>query len=433
MKPARASAVPSIVARRGVATGLSLLGDSLLYAVLPSRPELAGLALSEVGLALSANRWIRLATNPFAGRVIDRVGAARPFWAALLLAAATTAAYGLGGGVAALIAARCGWGLAWSFLRIGGLDGVLQVGAPAERGRLMGWLQALSRGGSLISVALGGWLVDTIGYRETCLAFSAATLLALPLVPPRGPGAERRPAAPAGTAPAPAAPGRGKAGAVPEPVDAGLAWGVYAGVFATGFIASGVITGMAGQVVRALAETPGAGGLAFGAATLTGWLIALRWAVDLALAPRLGGVADRLGRRRAAALALAVGAPAVGGMVGVHAAVAAGWLAPAAAFGAVAACMLLAFMASTTLFTVFDAAVGDLAQAGRRGRVLGLYNNSLDVGAAAGPLCGFWIAERAGLPAAFGAGLLVWAAAVGWYVARAGGPGARARWRVPPA
>lgn len=423
--------MPPLVWRRGLSTGLSLLGDSLLYAVLPSRPEAAGLGLAQVGLALSANRWIRMLTNPLAGRIVDRFGATWPFLAALVLAAATTAIYGSGGGVYLMLAARCGWGLAWSFIRIGGLDGVLHEGRPDDRGRLMGWLQALSRAGSLLSVATGGWLVDTIGYGATCLWFGALTLLAVPLAAPRATTpATGASGAAGGGAPAGAAAALTPAiGSPATRVGTREGLAVYAGIFATGFVVSGVITGLLGQVVRSMVDAPGAGGVAFGAATLTGWLIALRWALDLALAPRLGGLADRLGRPRVAGACLLAAIPAVAGMVGSHAALIAGWMSAPAALAALAVCSLFAFAASTTLFTVFDAAAGDLAERGRRGRILGNYSNSLDVGAAAGPLIGFWLADRAGLPAAFLVGVLTWAAAVWFYVdtaRRAGQPAAAA-------
>jgi hypothetical protein len=46
-----------------LATAFSLLGDQLLYSVLPSHYTALGLLPYQVGLLLSANRWIRLLTK----------------------------------------------------------------------------------------------------------------------------------------------------------------------------------------------------------------------------------------------------------------------------------------------------------------------------------------------------------------------------------
>jgi MFS family permease len=83
--------VPRPVALVSAAVALSLLGDSLLYAVLPSQAEVIGVPIELVGILLSVNRFIRLLSNSWAGSVCDRLGYARPFTAALLLGAATTA------------------------------------------------------------------------------------------------------------------------------------------------------------------------------------------------------------------------------------------------------------------------------------------------------------------------------------------------------
>src|SRR5919108_1792575 len=103
-----------------LAVALSLLGDSMLYAVLPAQYEAFGLPVAAVGLLLSINRYIRLVSNGLAGRLTDRVGVRVPFLAAALVGALTTVVYGLAPGVAALVMARLLWGGSWSVLRLGG-------------------------------------------------------------------------------------------------------------------------------------------------------------------------------------------------------------------------------------------------------------------------------------------------------------------------
>ena len=53
----------------GAATAFSLLGDQMLYSVLPVYYESLGLTAVGVGVLLSANRWIRLLTNDLAYRI----------------------------------------------------------------------------------------------------------------------------------------------------------------------------------------------------------------------------------------------------------------------------------------------------------------------------------------------------------------------------
>ena len=91
------------------AVALSLLGDQMLYAVLPAVHEAVGVPVTAVGLLLSANRLIRLLTNSLAGYVIERFGRHWPFVLALLLGGITTVAYGVVYGVwAFLVHGSCG-------------------------------------------------------------------------------------------------------------------------------------------------------------------------------------------------------------------------------------------------------------------------------------------------------------------------------------
>ena len=141
--------IPRPAAFVAAAVAPSLLGDSLLYAVLPSQAEAVGVSIGLVGILLSVNRLIRLLSNSWAGRVGDRVGYARPFTAALLLGAAATVVYGIAYGFWLLVIARVLWGVLWSLLRVGG------VGSDHARGFLMGFFLGFSRLGSLVAVALG--------------------------------------------------------------------------------------------------------------------------------------------------------------------------------------------------------------------------------------------------------------------------------------
>src|SRR3990170_977576 len=62
----------------GLGIVLSLLGDATLYTVLPDPgiAAAAGISLSVVGVVLGLNRLVRLAFNPAAGVLYDRL----PLW-----------------------------------------------------------------------------------------------------------------------------------------------------------------------------------------------------------------------------------------------------------------------------------------------------------------------------------------------------------------
>ena len=152
----RSAVVPRPLLVISSAVALSLLGDQMLYAVLPAVHEAVGVPVTAVGLLLSANRLIRLLTNSLAGYVIERFGRHWPFVLALLLGGITTVAYGVVYGVWAFLVARLLWGTAWSFIRIEGMSTALDVASEETRGRYMGLFQAISRIGSAIALLAGG-------------------------------------------------------------------------------------------------------------------------------------------------------------------------------------------------------------------------------------------------------------------------------------
>ncbi|MCL4294888.1 MAG: MFS transporter [Anaerolineae bacterium] len=100
----------------GLGTALSLIGDTSLYAVLPTHVADAGVSLASVGILLSANRFIRLILNGPMGWVYDRFPRRYLFITALFIGALSTALYALVDGFWPLLTARLLWGLAWYLL-----------------------------------------------------------------------------------------------------------------------------------------------------------------------------------------------------------------------------------------------------------------------------------------------------------------------------
>jgi MFS family permease len=376
--------VPRPVVLVSAAVALSLLGDSLLYAVLPSQAEAVGVPVGLVGVILSANRFIRLLSNPWAGSVCDRLGYARPFTAALLLGALTTAVYSLATGFWLLFFARVLWGVSWSFLRVGGLGTVLEHATHRDRGLLMGFFLGISRLGSLVAVALGGVLTDVIGYRPTFLVFAILSALAAAI---SGPSGERRPRHSKGEPHTAGSPSPQDPHSLPGPLSAWQSdhkvrrrrlWAVNVCGFSNGFVTSGLVTSTLGLLLKThYGSAIAVGSLTVGIASITGLLLSSRWAIDFGLGPYLGHLSDRLGRHRVILAAFLIGTLALGVFASV------------AALIPLSLAAVVIFISSTALSAALDASLGDLAPTGEQGRTIGRYATFTDLGSACGPLLGY--------------------------------------------
>lgn len=379
---------------------LALLGDSLLYVVLPLQAAALGLSGVQVGVLLSANRFVRMLTNSGASRLLRRVRAGPLFIGAAALAALTTALYALTPAFLPFLVARLLWGFAYSALRLGCFLTVLATATDRTRGRLMGLYQSISRGGSFLAVVVGGALFDALGYRPTVLLMAAGTALALPLALWRGPVEGAGPLRPSSQ------PARAAAPAPPPRHAAGCLLAVKWSAFALSFVARGVVTAtLALFLRRAFGERLGPGG-SFGVATLAAWLVGVRWLAEIGLAAPLGALSDRVGRARAAVAWLLISAAATLALA----------LAPA--LGVAVAAAVLLFVAASGLGATLDAAAGDLAPPGRRAEVMSGYADWADLGAALGPLLALSLADSLGLRPSYGAGaLLLGLGAVAFWVA----------------
>ena len=177
------SKTPLPVLAVSACVAFSLFGDGALYVVLPVVFATRGLAPWHVGLLLSANRIIRLFTNPPAVILLGRVPIRPAMCGALLVGALTTLAYGLTESLVLLLLARAAWGACWSVLRLSGLITVtdcIDAGlAPESRvGRLTGFYSGVSRLGSAAGMALGGVLCDAIGFSAEFVLFALLTACA---------------------------------------------------------------------------------------------------------------------------------------------------------------------------------------------------------------------------------------------------------------
>jgi MFS family permease len=371
-------------------TGLCLLGDSALYALLPSRLEVFAVTPTAAGLILGVNRYIRILSNNLAARIFESKGFYGPFMGAVLLSVATTAGYGLFVGFWPLFMAHCLWGVAWSILRLGGYLAVIESARGPSIGRLMGVLQSISRGGSVIAVMIGGLLADMVGS-------ALATLAAIPLVPfcgvPRSLG--RRSGAPTTVA----------TEQKRLSIDRRQIWVLYAVAAVAWLLINGLVVATAGYLIRTIV---GEGtlllGVFVGVGTLTGTLLAMRWLSDLGLSPLFGHASDNVGRSKVITTAMAV------------AIVSLALVALDQSLFVVIPTLGTVFICGTALFVSLNAAIGTLAPPHRRTAILGWYTTWADIGSGTGPVLGFVLITKIGFGWLYGGAALLLALTMSLYL-----------------
>ncbi len=349
------------------------MGDSTLYAVLPTHTAEAGITLASVGIMLGANRAIRVLLNSPAGLAYDRWPRRRLFVPALFLGALSTALCAATRGFWPLLTARLLWGLAWSGIWVGGSTMILDVAGLEARGRWTGLLQTWFFFGAAASALLGGLLTDQLGYSPALWAGAALQaaggLVALVLLPETR-GAARTDAQ-AGMA-APLAPMD----------DGGGVWAAAALHALSRFLGAGVLSAIMGLIVE---QQMGPTALVIGMATLTGLLSAARTLVSMAAAPLGGALSDRLaGRWRVMGWAVALGLAGFGLLA---------WGPPVATAGGV----LLASASTGGVQSLTTTLTGDLTGPQRRGRAIGLLHTAGDLGSALAPPLAYALLPWAGL------------------------------------
>lgn len=379
-------------------TAACLIGDSMLYIVLPICFAQAGLSsLWEVGIILSANRLVRLPLNPAVGWLYRHMSDRTGIFVATVLATVTTFSYAFADGFAEWLFLRCLWGVSWTLLRLGGFYCILNVSSDDDRGYFMGLYNGLYRLGSLAGMLLGGIFADWLGFSLTCIVFGACTAVTIVLgliFVPRGNGG-----VPAGV----------------RTEERSLSWlwkdNAVLWVMATGLVVALIYQGLYAATLSELIRIHFGssialfGGIAVGAATLGGILQAVRWGWEPWLAPGIGVLSDRrFGRRSMMVASLGVGV-VVFGLVALSLPLPL-WL-----------IVLLGIqLTGTSLTTIADSVASDTASV-RGGRVFMMwYSFSVDLGAALGPILAYLINDMWGMDAAYaGTAVLLLIFAVKWY------------------
>ena len=155
----------------------SLLGDTLLYTVLPVSAASLGISRPMVGVILSLNRWVRLLTNPLAARLYERFPAGLLILFAIVLSTVSTAMYALPAALAVFLIGRLLWGFCYSLLRLGSYLATLED-AATHAGRRIGDTRAIWGVGYFAGAVFAPFATQSLGWTGACLLAAALTLVA---------------------------------------------------------------------------------------------------------------------------------------------------------------------------------------------------------------------------------------------------------------
>lgn len=380
-----------IILLLGFATIFSLSSDLTLYAVLPVSAGRMALSLASIGLLLSANRIIRLLSDPAAGLIYDRWSRRSALRLGFGLSVLSSIFYVVMNGFWLFLAGRLLWGIAWSLINVGTLCVVLDITNEQERGWGMGVLQAMVFLGMAAGPLVGGLLSDTLGFTSAMTfssGLSAAGFAAVMLLPETRPF-QSKPAKPPVTA---------STSWLWDKLNEEIAYLTSAELqkrlnlprykeflaanylyFLTHFMGDGILMS---TISLYLKQTYGNGvtlaGIGFQAATLGGAAIALRSVVSTIVAPLAGSFSDRSGSRwPTAAWSTASGAAGLALI-----------FASRSPFALLAGIFLIAIN-NGVIMAVAPALVGDLSHERQKGASMGVLALSADLGMSAAPLAAY--------------------------------------------
>ena len=336
-----------------------------------------------MGVLLSANRFVRLLSNSWSGRIHDRSHTPWPFVIALVVGACLTAVYGLLWGFWIFLAARLLWGVCWSFLRLEGYASVITESPPSSRGKLMGVYKSIIGAGWMAGGFFGGVLTDTIGYRNCLLLFACLSLLAafaLFLEQWRGKSSQHRMAESEDTSPTQTdaqtatdeSRGDGSSGK----------WALYFMGFINILVGGGIISSTLGRLLRIrFGETISFRRTSVGIASATGTLALIRHTASLLLAPVFGHLTDRVGRRSILMAGFAISSLALLGMITQR------------SFILISLVAVVGSISGTAVSVSLDASIVDMATQRRRGQTVSRYVTFTDLGSACGPLISYLLMD----------------------------------------
>lgn len=355
-------------------TAACLLGDSMLYVVLPIHWQDVGLtSLWDVGVLLSVNRIVRIPLNPLVGWLYGKMSSRNGIILAGILATCTTLSYGFIKGFVFWLIIRCIWGIAWTFLRLGAYFTILEVSDENNRGHYMGLYNGLYRIGSLVGMLTGGFLVDHYGISLTATLFGAVTILAIPFTVQLLPRSNS-PKTPIN-----------QSFEISTLANSNVLWTLLTGLLIA-MVYQGTFTATLSYLIQVRNSSPLLlFGASVGAASLAGILQALRWGWEPWLAPWIGRKSDGKHGRQIILVTTLIAAAILFSLLSFPLPLEL-WL----------LLILVILLTATVLTTVIDAIACDVAFCSPTRTFMTVYSCAIDIGAALGPLVGYTLNDVSG-------------------------------------
>jgi MFS transporter, DHA1 family, multidrug resistance protein len=154
----------------------SLVGDTLLYPVLPSYAYVLGVPVIWIGFLLSINRFSRLLLNPWVAKLYQRHHSGNLMVLGAILAVLSTLLYGLADHIVFWIIARLIWAVSFSVLRLGAI--YYAIGSK-KKGWSLGLNKSIQETGPMLAVIAGPFCLEYLSVRSTFLVFALLTSLAV--------------------------------------------------------------------------------------------------------------------------------------------------------------------------------------------------------------------------------------------------------------
>ena len=157
-----------------LALAFASVGDAFLYPFLPLNSGAVGIPVLWVGLILSINRFVRIASNTLMVHAFSRFGLRSVMIVAAGAAITSTFGYGLATGIAGWVLLRMMWGFAFSAMRTGTLGYALQ---HQRRGLSFGVSRSLQEAGPMLSLFMAPLLIS---HFDSATIFYLLSVLSLP-------------------------------------------------------------------------------------------------------------------------------------------------------------------------------------------------------------------------------------------------------------
>ena len=118
--------IPRQISYTIIPLSLIIMGDSILYVILPTNFEFFGITSYMgipyefwIGFILSINRFVRFFSNILSVKIFTKLGFRSTIFFACFLGAGSTLFYALFKGVILILIARIIWGFSYSLFRLG--------------------------------------------------------------------------------------------------------------------------------------------------------------------------------------------------------------------------------------------------------------------------------------------------------------------------